>query len=267
LKRFLISICLGSLIVAAYFAAVQLAIRHATFDFYDASLGRLIAVDVAVRRDSELRAMAGLKDLPVVIVSHANTVKSSEYSFIVDLFARRGYLVVCIQHDLPTDPPLVTVAGALYVGRLQLYERGVTNILYTIGQLKKIEPHADFGHLTLIGHSTGADISVLFARQNPDLVEAVITLDNLRVPFSLLNKFRTLSFRSKDWKADPGVVPDEADAKKAGIEIIRTDAQHVEMSDRGPDRVKLDIEGSITRFLNENASEPNPRTTVDVPSG
>ena len=103
---------------------------------------------------------------------------------------------------------------------------------------------------------------MLFAQQNPGLVKTIVTLDNLRVPFPLSKHFRTLSFRSKDWKADPGVIPNEAQDEGAEIEIVQTEAQHVEMSDRGPNRVKLGIEKSITRFLNEEGASEHPSTTI-----
>lgn len=45
-------------------------------------------------------------------------VKHTEYSFLANVFAARGYLVISPQHDLPTDPPMVTRVGELDVGRL-----------------------------------------------------------------------------------------------------------------------------------------------------
>ena len=56
-----------------------------------------------MRRDKELQANAGMIKLPVAILNHGNTVKFTEYSFLANVFAARGYLVVSIQHDLPTD--------------------------------------------------------------------------------------------------------------------------------------------------------------------
>jgi alpha-beta hydrolase superfamily lysophospholipase len=193
--------------------------------------------------------------LPVAIISHGNTVKSTEYSFLANILAARGYLVASIQHDLPNDAPLMTKEGSLYVGRLGVYERGEQNIFFAIRELKKVEPNADYDHLTLVGHSNGGDISMFFAQQHPDLVQRVVTLDNLRVPI-LKSGPKVLSFRSKDpaFKADPGVVPDDKDAKTAGIDIVRTDAQHTDMSDRGPDSVKTKIQDTLDHFLSEDSS-------------
>jgi pimeloyl-ACP methyl ester carboxylesterase len=66
-----------------------------------------------------------------------------------------------------------------------------------------VEPNADYDHLTLFGHFNGGDISMFFARRHPDLVQRVVTFDNLRVPL-LTSGPKMLSFRSNDpvFKAD-----------------------------------------------------------------
>ena len=168
-----------------------------------------VSVDVAVRRDYELRADDGYRKLPVAIISNGNTVKNTEYSFLANVLAARGYLVASIQQDLPSDPPLVTKVGLPYVGRLDVYKRGEANILFVVDQLKKIQPNANYDHLTLVGHSNGGDIAMYSAKEHPELVSKVITLDNLRVPFVLNDKMKILSFRSNDpnFKTDPGVLP------------------------------------------------------------
>ncbi len=266
MKRGLITaVCLGVVAVAAYLTFSKWAIRHDTLALYDSARHRDISVDLAVRRDTEMKAEAGLAALPVAIVSQGNTVKNTEYSFLANSLAARGYLVASIQHDLPTDTPLVTKAGSLYVGRLPVYERGVANILYTIQELKKIEPNADYEHLTMVGHSNGGDISMFFTQQHPELVKQVVTLDNLRVPFVTSGATKILSFRSKDpmFTADPNVLPDAEVAKRAGIDIVATDAQHNDMSDRGPDSVKQRIQDTLDSFLNGGtSSELSPVNTT-----
>jgi pimeloyl-ACP methyl ester carboxylesterase len=128
--------------------------------------------------------------------------------------------VVSIQHDLPTDASLVTNPGALYAGRLPEYQRAEKTIFYAIGELRKIQPNADYNHLTMVGHSNGGDISMFFAQEHPDRVRMVVTLDNLRVPCLTSGTVKILSFRSKDWKPDRGVVPSKAQSIKSGIKII-----------------------------------------------
>ena len=134
------------------------------------------------------------------------------------------------------------------------YNRGAFNIMYAVDELKKRYPNADYRHLTLIGHSNGGDISMFFARQHPELVKKVVTLDNLRVPFITDGKIKILSFRSKDphFKADPGVVPDDETCLKAGIQVINTEYQHNDLSDRGPDSAKSSIQAKVQQFLDED---------------
>lgn len=245
--------CVLLVVTAGYFSFAKWGIRHESHDFVDTTRNRVIDVDVAVRWDTQMKARAGMTKMPVAILSHGNTVKYTEYSFLANVMAMRGYLVICIQHDLPTDAQLITQEGSLFVGRLKVYERGVANILYTIEQMKKTEPNADYDHLTLVGHSNGGDISMFFAQQHPAQVAKVVTLDNLRVPF-LTSGPKILSFRSRDWKPDPGVVPDDAEAKKAGIDIVRTDAQHTDMSDRGPETMKQAIQSTLDKFLSQEGT-------------
>ena len=179
----LLSLC--ALVTLAYFTASKWAIRHRTITFIDPSRdNRPVAVDVAVRRDKEMLAVADMLVLPVAILNHGNTVKFTEYSFLANVFAARGYLAVSIQHDLPTDAPIVTKVGEPYVGRLPQYQRGVANIRFAVDQMKKLEPNADYDHLTMVGHSNGGDISMYFARMYPNEIKKVVTLDNLRVPFT-----------------------------------------------------------------------------------
>src|SRR6201989_2446330 len=96
-------LAVGALVTLAYFTATKWAIRHETITFYDSDRdNRPVAVDVAVRRDREMQANAGMLKLPVAVFNHGNTVKNTEYSFLANLLAARGYIVISIQHDLPT---------------------------------------------------------------------------------------------------------------------------------------------------------------------
>ncbi len=103
-------------------------IEREALSFHDASRdNRLVAVDIAVRRDKEMQADAGMITLPVAVLNHGNTVKNTEC-----------YLVISPQHDLPTDPPMVTKPGELYVGRLPQILRGVANIHFAVDEMKKV---------------------------------------------------------------------------------------------------------------------------------
>jgi hypothetical protein len=266
-KAFAILACVCALAGGVYVAASKWAIRHETLDLFDTARARPVAVDIAVRRDYEMKADAGYAKLPVAIISNGNTVKNTEYSFLANVLAARGYLVASIQQDLPTDPPLVTKIGMPYVGREAVYERGEANILFVREQLKKLQPNADYDHLTMVGHSNGGDTSMFFTKEHPELVSKVITLDNLRVPFVLSDKLKILSFRSKDpnFQTDPGVLPTPQQAKQDGIDIVNTQFQHTWMSDRGPDSAKEKIQATLDHFLSDSATSDLSPAPTDNP--
>ncbi|MFZ0764768.1 alpha/beta fold hydrolase [Bradyrhizobium sp.] len=256
--------CICLLSGGLYVAASKWAIRHETLNLFDTTRQRAVSVDVAVRRDYEMKADDGYWRLPVALISNGNTVKNTEYSFLENVLAARGYLVASIEQDLPSDPPLVTKVGLPYVGRLDVYKRSEANILFVVGQLKKIQPHADYDHLTMVGHSNGGDVAMYFAKEHPQMVSKIITLDNLRVPFVLNHKMKILSFRSSDpnFKTDPGVLPTPEEAKAEGIDIVKTPFQHTWLSDRGPDEAKEKIEATLDKFLGaSSASDLSPVAT------
>jgi len=248
--------CLCLLAGGEYFAVSTWAIRHETLNLFDASRQRPVSVDLAVRWDYEMKADNGLWKLPVAIISNGNTVRNTEYSFLANVFATRGYLVASIQQDLPSDPPLVTKVGQPYVGRRNVYLRCEANILFVLDELQERQANADYSHITLVGHSNGGDVSMYVAKQHPELVSKVITLDNLRVPLVLSDKLKILSFRSKDpnFRTDPGVLPAPGAANGNNVDIVNTGALHTQLSDRGPDSVKERIQTTLDKFLGEAAS-------------
>ena len=96
---------------------------------------------------------------------------------------------------------------------------------------------------------------MLFAKEHPEAVKKVVTLDNLRVPFVTDGKFKILSFRSKDtqFKPDPGVVPDDEQCEQAGITVVKTEFQHNDMRDTGPDRAKTSIQDMLDKFIGDDS--------------
>ena len=263
-----ILLSLSVLLVVAYFTGSKWAVRHETIAFHDpARNNRLVAVDIAVRWDKEMQANTGMITLPVAIINHGNTVKHTEYSFLANVFAMRGYLAISPQHDLPTDPPMVTKPGELYVGRLPQILRGVANIHFAIAEMKKLQPNADYAKVTMVGHSMGGDISMYFAKEYPDEIKKVVTLDNLRVPFLTEGKFKILSFRSKDtqFKPDPGVVPDSEECEKAGITVVNTGYQHNDMRDTGPDAAKSSIQTMLDKFIEDSDNSALTPVPTKVP--
>jgi len=261
-------VSVGALLVVSYFTADKWAIRHETVTFYDpARDNRPVPVDIAIRRDKEMQANAGMIKLPVAVLNHGNTVKNTGYSFLANVFAARGYLVISPQHDLPTDPPMVTKPGEPYVGRLAQLLRGVANIHLALQEMKKIQPNAAYDRVTVVGHSMGGDIAMYFAKQHPEKTLKVVTLDNLRVPFITGGQFKILSFRSKDpqFKTDAGVIPSTEECEKDGITVVQTGFQHNDMRDTGPDQAKSAIQSMLDRFLRDTNSAVAPVDTSSTP--
>jgi hypothetical protein len=113
----------------------------------------------------------------------------------------------------------------------------------------------------------GGDITMYFAKQYPDEVKKVVTLDNLRVPFVTAGKFKILSFRSHDpqFKTDPGVLPTDEECEKAGIKVVKTQFQHNDMRDTGADEAKSSIQSMLDKFLADTDSEVGPVDTLKAP--
>ena len=87
------------------------------------------------------------------------------YSYLTDYLATKGYFVISIQHELTSDS-LIPSTGVPQIVRRPFWERGADNILFVINELKKTNPELDFKHLTLIGHSNGADMTALFQQKH-----------------------------------------------------------------------------------------------------
>lgn len=184
-----------------------------------------------------------IKDLPIVIVNHGYSVENTEYTFVAEPLSISGYFVISIQHDLPNDPELPRT-GNLFEQRKPFWERGVKNILFVLSEIKDIQKNLNFEKIILIGHSNGGDISMLFTSIYPEIVEKVISLDSLRMPFPTKDHIPILTLRANDTKADEGVLPN------SGITIVElNNAKHIDMCDRGAEEVKQEIMSLIDMFL------------------
>ena len=171
------------------------------------------------------------------------------YSYLTQYLAANGYFVVSIQHELPSDEP-IAMTGNFQETRRPNWERGVQNILFVINTLKKTKPDLDFQHLTLIGHSNGGDMSMLFVHTYPTLLDKIISLDNRRAPFPRLKKPKIYSLRSSDQVADKGVLLDKIEQDIYGVKIIKLDSiKHNDMDDSGTAAQHLEINKYILNFL------------------
>ena len=193
------------------------------------------------------------KNAPLVIISHGysqNQLGANKgYSFIGKALASKGYFVVSIQHELPTDE-LMPTTGEIKVVRKPFWERGSDNILYVINDFKKRYPSLNFSRNIIIGHSMGGDISVTFAIKHPDLVAKLITLDQRRVAFPRVQQPKIYSLRSSDQPADEGVLPTIQEQNALGIKIIPlTNTIHNVMCDNGSKEQKKEMLDWILQFI------------------
>lgn len=117
-------------------------------------------------------------------------------------------------------------------------------------ELKKQKNNADINNVTLIGHSNGGDMVMLFTTKYPKQVNNVISLDNLRMPFPRLSNPHILSLRAYDTIADINVLPNQNEQHKFGIKIIKIpQAKHIDYCDRGPEDIKNRINKILLGFL------------------
>lgn len=78
------------------------ALENTKLDMFDESRGRNIPVVIYQGETINKH---------VVIISHGYGAKNTEYSFIANALAARGYFVLSIQHDLETDKALPTTGN------------------------------------------------------------------------------------------------------------------------------------------------------------
>jgi dienelactone hydrolase len=183
------------------------------------------------------------KRLPIVIINHGYLIKNTEYSFIANTLALRGYFVASIQHELETDEPLPTTGNVLEK-RKTIYERDVGNIAFVMRELQKMKVPANLDKAILIGHSKGGDESIMFMDFYPNIALKVVSLDGLRYPISPKKEIPILFFGSIDKKPDAGVLP------KKGITIkLISGARHIDLCDRGSEEIKKQILEEVVKFL------------------
>jgi pimeloyl-ACP methyl ester carboxylesterase len=245
-------IVVGSLVIAFLASAApqtlygkDASVAVETLSLVDDSRHRPVPVVIYADTTQQIRGPR------LAIISHGYGGKNTDYGFIANYLATHGYYVASIQHEIPGDEP-VPKSGNPYDTRKPSWERGVQNILFVIGELKKRRSDLDTEHLLLVGHSHGADTSVLFATEHPDLVDTVISLDNRRMPFPRTARPRLFSLRSSDQPADDGVLPSPEEQTKFGIKVIKLPATiHNDMWDGATAEQKAEMIRYIDEFLRE----------------
>lgn len=151
-----------------------------------------------------------------------------DYTYLTEFLVSNNYFVISIQHELETDE-LLAMTGKLQETRRPNWERGAQNILFVLLEIKNKYPELKYNELSLIGHSNGGDMTILFAHKYPKLVNKIISLDNRRMELPRTSNPKIFSLRSRDYPADENVLPTEEELKKYDITIQFTDINHNDM--------------------------------------
>ncbi|PQJ09901.1 alpha/beta hydrolase [Flavipsychrobacter stenotrophus] len=219
---------------------------------WDKTRNRSIPVEIYLPNTTQI------KHPQLVIISHGyNNNREGTYKYyssIANCLAAHGYFVASIQHELETDS-LVPSIGKPYVVRMSNWVRGTENILFVINDLKKTHKQLDYKHVTLIGHSNGGDMSMLFAHKYPDMIDKVISLDNRRMPMPVVKHPHIYSLRSSDQPADEGVIPSPELQKHMGITIVKLpNTIHNDMADNATEAQRKEINNYLLTFLNDETN-------------
>ena len=235
--------------MSSEYETVSTDIRIETFEVVDSGRNRIspYALYSPVVKEP-------VKDsIRLVIFSHGYGANYSRnylnYSYLTKRLARSGFWTLSIQHELLGDP-LIPKEGIIQVVRMPFWVRGEENILFVLKDFKKKFPELKISSVDLIGHSNGGDMSILTAKDHPELIRKVITLDHLRMPVPRVSKPQFSSLRSTDKVADSLVIPSKEDCSKYGIQIIQLKKiTHNEMNDEGSRKQKKQINQYIQKIL------------------
>lgn len=210
---------------------------------HDASRNRDIPIEIYYR-DGEQPTQQ-----EPVLLSAGYGCSSTEYSYIAKALSDKGYLVVAIQHELETDADIPS-GEHIYDLRLPYWKEGIQSLHTVLAFLRERYPMLNYTALHLIGHSNGGDISMLFTTLYPDMVRTCITLDHRRVPIPRRVLPRVLSIRGNNAPADEGVLPNDEQRKRYGIEIVQVDnAGHNYLRDNATRETKELVVRAIAAFM------------------
>jgi pimeloyl-ACP methyl ester carboxylesterase len=244
--RYLLLACTLSLLVGC---AYQKALSDAdsSLTLHDSARQRPVPVELYFPNQSQ--RCSSSHPCPVALLSPGYGVSNKDYTFIASALNRLGYLVVAIQNQLPSDPPLAK-SGDLFKLRSPSWEEGAANIRFVRNSLSQSHRQFDWQRLVLVGHSNGGDISAWISRESPAWATTLITLDNRRVPLPRGLAPKTLSIRAADFPPDVDVLPSTEEVRASGSCIVKIPyARHNDMYDGGSSQLKHDIARLIESFL------------------
>ncbi len=178
------------------------------------------------------------KHTKIIIFNHGydgnkNSQSNKSYSCLTRPLSEKGYYVISIQHELPDDP-LLAMEGEFMKTRMPNWEQGVKNILFTISEFKKLKPELDWSNLSMIGHSNGGDMTMLFATKYPNMIVKAISLDHRRMIMPRTENPRIYTLRGSDYDADYGVIPSTDEQKEFHIKVVQlNEINHSDMGNKG----------------------------------
>lgn len=216
---------------------------------FDASRNRIIPVAVYQPQKQNPKTK-------VIIFNHGydgnqNRKSNESYSYLTRSFSQRGYYVISIQHELPGDS-LLAMSGEFMQTRMPNWERGVENMLFVIQEFKKLKPDLNWKELSVIGHSNGGDMTMLFATRYPELLKKAISLDHRRMVMPRCSNPRIYTLRGCDYGADEQVIPTEEEQQKLHITVVKLQGiGHGDMDDKGSAKQHDEILHYIMGFLKD----------------
>lgn len=250
-KRFFFFLILGLVATASFSCtpdreALPKSYLQDTLTVFDQQRHRKIPIAIYHSKSSSAQ-----NKIPVVLNHGYGKNQGGDYlkySYLAEALAARGYFVISIQHELPTDE-LMPTSGKPQEVRLPFWERGVENINYVVAEMNFRNPELDFNKLVLIGHSNGGDTSMLLGQKYPSMVDKIISLDNRRMALPRTKRPKIYTIRSVDFPADEGVLPDEAERRELSITVDFSKVPHNNMGDSGSEDEKRYLVGKVLEYL------------------
>lgn len=237
-----------SIIIAVIFNQVDV-FAQTTFStcFYDCHRNRTIPVTVYAPK-----AMNG-NTVPVIFNHGYDGCKkinsNQDYEYLTEFLSSKGYYVISIQHDLPTDE-LLAMNEPFMESRMPFWKKGVDNIRFVVKEFQKLMPDLDWKSLVLIGHSNGGDMVMLAATEYPDLADKVISLDHRRMIIPRTAQPKIMTLRGCDYPADNGVLPSKSEQKRYHIIVVDLDGiGHSDMCKNGTSEQHKRINKQVYDFI------------------
>lgn len=176
---------------------------------------------------------------------------NQDYEYLTEFLSSKGYYVISIQHDLPTDK-LLAMDEPFMNSRMPFWKKGVDNIRFVVEEFQKLIPDLDWKSLVLIGHSNGGDMVMLTATEYPDLADKAISLDHRRMIIPRTAQPKIMTLRGCDYPADDGVLPSKSEQKRYNIVVVDLDGiGHSDMCKNGTVEQHDKINELIYHFLND----------------